>query len=157
MTPPEADLHDDLGTVTFSFDRGRGDGTRIASHINSPYVFLAGHNNQASQHVRVAVWDSRSRAMIASTNVSELTVEEGGSDSASFHPLWDRVGAAVDALNRIAVPYEIKNTEILNNQTALRVLAFDGAAFRYLTPSFFAFVNHGAVVSGNGISIRTTR
>jgi hypothetical protein len=153
----EADLRDDMGTVTFSFDRGRGDGTRIASHINSPYVFLAGRNNQASQHVRVAVWDSRSRALIASTNVSELAADEGGSDSINFHPLWDRVGVAVDALNRVAVAYEFKNAEILNNQTAARVLAFDGATFRYLTPSFFAFVNYGTVVSGNGISIRTTR
>ncbi|HXJ57472.1 MAG TPA: hypothetical protein VNU68_12505 [Verrucomicrobiae bacterium] len=153
----EASLKDDTGAVIFSFDRGRGDGTRIVSHINSPYVFLAGRNNEASQHVRVAVWDSRNRALVAATNVSELTAAEGGGDNASFHPTWDRVGAAADALNRVAVAYEFKNGDILNNQVAVRVLAFDGAGFRYLTPSFFAFVNYGTSTSGAGQSIRTTR
>jgi len=153
----EANLKDDMGTVTFSFDRGRGDGTRIASHINSPYVFLAGRNNEASQHVRVAVWDSRNRALVTSTNVSELTPENGGGDAVNFQPTWDRVGVAVDALNRIAVAYEFKNAEILNLQTAVRVLAFDGAGFRYLSPSFFAFGNSGTATSGAGQAIRTTR
>jgi hypothetical protein len=75
----------------------------------------------------------------------------------SFHPIWDRVGAAADALNRVAVAYEFKNAEILQNQVAVRVLSFDGAGFRYLTPSFFAFVNHGTATSGGGQSIRTMR
>src|SRR5262249_34743761 len=101
----DASLRDNTGAVIFSFDRGRGDGTRIVSHINSPYVFLAGRNSEASQHVRVAVWDSRTRTLVTSTNVSELTAAEGGGDNASFHPTWDRVGAAADALNRVAVAY----------------------------------------------------
>src|SRR5205814_4368986 len=35
----------DAALPDFTFDRGRGDGTRIASHINSNYVFLAGSSN----------------------------------------------------------------------------------------------------------------
>ncbi len=124
----------------FSFDRGRGDGTRIAGHINSPYVFLAG---ESGADVRLAVWDARDQACLAQINVNELTLEEGGTDEADFRPDINRVDLAVDALNRVVVTYEVTPAGFLYPQTAARVLWFDeeNEEFTYLTASFFPFVN----------------
>lgn len=138
-----------------AFDGGRGDGTRLAAHINSPYVFLAGTTRQTVdatpepinyEVVRIAAWDSRTQKLVAVGNVSELSAARGGTDNVDFNGDFDRVNLAADALDRVAVAFEVKPTpEWEQMQTAMRVLAFDGAAksFTALTPSFFAFVNHG--------------
>lgn len=128
------------------FDPGRGDGTRIAAHINSPYVFLAGRA-RSSQIIRLAAWDSRDRTLVAMTEVSE----PGLLDSAS-----DRVNLSSDALNRVAVAYETKvSPEQEQNQTLLRVFELNPSARRFdaLTPSFFVFQNFG---NGGFRTIRPT-
>lgn len=126
------------GTSGGNFDPGRGDGTRLAAHIHSPYVFLAGRGREgATAPIRIAAWDARDRSFVALAEVSE----PGLLDAAS-----DRVNLAVDALNRVTVAYETKvRAEQQLNQTLVRVLAFNAAARRFdpLTPSFFAFVNFG--------------
>ncbi|MGQ9590818.1 MAG: hypothetical protein ACUVYA_11045 [Planctomycetota bacterium] len=139
------------------FDRSRGDGTRIAAHVNSPYVFLAG---KVGSDVRIAVWDARDLTVLAQANVNELTEANGGTDADDFRVAFDRVHLAADALNRVVVAYEATLSG-LQPQTVVRVLAFDEEelAFKYLTPSFFAFVNFddGNVVQPPGAPIRTFR
>ncbi|MBN1442737.1 MAG: dockerin type I repeat-containing protein [Planctomycetes bacterium] len=147
------DLVDPLGNPV-TFDTGRGDGTRIASHINSTYVFLAG---VSGSDVRVAVYDAEARLYVAQTNVNELTEDLGGTDEEVFRPELNRVNLAVDALNRLVVTYEV-NIGTLQTQTAARVLAFDEGeeAFVYLTPTFFPFVNF-ETTAGVGTPLRTYR
>lgn len=144
-------LVDPLGNPIL-FDRGRGDGTRIAGHINGPYVFLAG---KAGSDVHVAVWDSRDFTYVAQANVNELTEENGGTDDVDFRPAIDRVNLAVDALNRVVVTYEATPAGLSAAQTVARVLAFDAEelTFSYLTPTFFPFVNwtDGAPIAGAAI------
>ena len=138
------------------FDRGRGDGVRIAGHINSPYIYLAGRNGS---DVHLAVWDARDGTYLAQINVNELTEAEGGRDEATFRPTMDRVNLAVDALNRVAVAYDGTLAGVAEHQTFVRVLRFDAeeGEFDYLTPTFFPFVNtsDGAPTINDGI--RTMR
>src|SRR5262245_3838508 len=125
-----------------NFDAGRGDGTRIAAHINSPYVFLAGNAATVAGDplaTRIAVFDSRARAFVAATNVSEI-----GLTNVAF----DRVNIAADALDRVTVAYELAlrfgdPPTPGQQQVVARVLAFNGntKTFSYLTPSFYPFVN----------------
>ncbi|MCX8107375.1 MAG: hypothetical protein N3G20_01075, partial [Verrucomicrobiae bacterium] len=116
------------------FDRGRGDGTRIAAHINSPYVFLAGKVRTADAVMLVA-WDARNQSFVAKTEVSEAT----------FPGNVDRVNLAVDALNRVTVVWECKVPGYESGQyhTAARVLALDPTAKKItpLTKSFLPFFN----------------
>jgi hypothetical protein len=115
-----------------SFDTGRGDGTRIFGHINSPYVFLAGRALNTTI-VKVAVFDSRDQSFVTIADVSE-----GG-----FTGDFDRACGAVDALNRLVVSWVVKPAGYAQQQVAARVLALDSASKKVspLTPSFFAFVN----------------
>src|SRR5207249_935593 len=76
----------DAALPDFTFDRGRGDGTRIASHINSNYVFLAGSSNGPTRECRLAVWDARDQSFQGSVNVNELSAANGGTDAADFQP-----------------------------------------------------------------------
>lgn len=117
-----------------SYDSGRGDGTRIASHINSPYVFLAGKVSTGNL-VKVAVWDARDQKFVTVTEVSEP----------AFAGDFDRVNLAVDALNRITVSWVSKPPGYEQNQVAARVLAFNAGAksITALTKSFLPFVNAG--------------
>lgn len=120
------------------FDRGRSDGTRIAAHINSPYVFLAGKVTSADS-VRVCAWDSRTRTFVAKTEVSEP----------AFPGNVNRVNMTVDALNRMTVAWDSKppGYPVVSMSdyyhTAARVLALDGTAktLKPLTSSFLAFYN----------------
>lgn len=129
----------DQGLATGSnLDRGRGDGTRLAGHINSPYVALAGVSSAVVdgatvKSVRVAVFDSRDFSLVAEGEVSPA--ESGAAD---------RTTVAMDALGRIAVAYEIKPPGWEQNQIAVRVLAVDGANKKLtsLTAPFFPFINH---------------
>ena len=139
------------------FDRLRGDGTRIAAHINSPYVYLAG---VSAPDVRIAVWDSRDQTYVAQANVNELTDVNGGVDAADFRPGLDRVNLAVDALNRVVVTYEVILPGVAQPQTVARVLAFDEEekSFSYLTSSFFPFINyHDGTLGEVGVPIRVIR
>lgn len=126
----------DQDTSGESFDRGRGDGTRIAGHINSPYVFLAGKVSNASL-VRVAAWDARTRAFVGKADVSE-----GG-----FRGDFDRATVAADALNRVVVSWVSKPDGYEQQQVAARVLELDAAAgsFKALTGSFLPFINAAPV------------
>lgn len=119
-----------------SYDGGRGDGTRLASHINSPYVFLAGKVTTAPI-VRVSAWDTRTRAFVTVTDVSE-----GG-----FRGDFDRATVAVDSLSRLVVSWVAKPDGYEQQQVAARVLAFDEATktIKPLTPSFLPFVNAAPV------------
>jgi len=115
-----------------SFDKGRGDGTRIASDIRSYYVYLTG-NAGAHTPVNVAIWDSRTRNFVASAPVSDT--------EPAVHSV-DRVNLAVDASDRFCVAWAESPTPDFINQIAARVMQFDGTNITYLTHSFFPFVNY---------------
>jgi hypothetical protein len=121
----------DQATSGIAFDTGRGDGTRIFGHINSPYVFLAGRPAN-TQIVKVAAFDSRTRQFVAAADVSE----------GAFTGNFDRVNGAVDALNRLTVAWVSQPVGYEKQQVAARVLAFDGTKFTPLTRSFFPFINN---------------
>jgi hypothetical protein len=142
------------GLPGYNFDTGRGDGTRISGHINSPYIYLGGIVNYTGvqgpvRMARMAVYDSRTRSLVTETNISEATPDNGGADASDFSGLsvtFDRVALAVDALDRIAAAYEaVPANYQAGSQTVLRVLRFDPATgtIRFLTPSFFTFINKG--------------
>lgn len=145
-------LFDNAGTLVntipqtssgLNFDTGRGDGTRIAGHINSPYLFLAGKMTDA-QVVKIAAWDTRDPQRVTTFEVSEP----------AFIGNSDRVNLAVDALNRVVVAWDSTPEGFEAVQVAARVLALDGEAmaFSALTKSFFPFIN--AATTGG---IRSTR
>jgi len=115
-----------------SFATGRGDGTRIAGHINSPYVFLAGKVANVTI-VRVAAWDARTREFVTVADVSE-----GG-----FRGNFDRATVAADALGRIVVSWVSQPDGYEAQQVAARVLALDGTtkSIAPLTASFLPFIN----------------
>jgi hypothetical protein len=129
------------------FDTGRGDGTRIASHINSNYVYLSG---AGAGDVHIAVWDARDQSFQGSINVNELSAANGGTDPLDFRVAFDRVSLAVDALDRVLVTYVAQPDGFTLPQVAARVLAFDptAASFSYLTQSFFPFINADTQFSG---------
>jgi len=115
-----------------SFDTGRGDGTRIFGHINSPYVYLTGRA-ASTKIIKVAAFDSRNASFVGIGDVNE----------GAFTGDFDRAFGAVDALDRLTVGWVSQPTGYANQQVAARVLAFDGVkkSFKALTPSFFPFVN----------------
>lgn len=116
-----------------SFDTGRGDGTRLFGHINSPYVYLTGKST-TSPLVKVAVFDSRDQKFVTIADVSE-----GG-----FSGDFDRASGAVDALDRLVISWVVKPAGYTQQQVAARVLSLDAAAKKItpLTASFFPFVNN---------------
>lgn len=115
-----------------SFDTGRGDGTRIFGHINSPFVFLTGRAAN-TKIIKVAAFDSRDQKFAAMADVNE----------GAFTGDFDRANGAADALNRLTVSWVSQPAGYANQQVAARVLAFDGAAKKFtpLTPSFLPFLN----------------
>lgn len=115
-----------------SFDGGRGDGTRLAGHINSPYVFLVGKVTTGSL-VKLAAWDSRNQSFVAVGTVSEP----------AFAGDFDRANLAVDALNRVAVGWVSKPPGYENQQVAARVMALNETTktIEGLTASFLPFIN----------------
>ena len=122
----------DQATSGESFDRGRGDGTRIAGHINHPYVFLAGKVANATV-VRVAAWNAQTREFVAVAEVSE----------AGFRGDFDRATVAVDALGRLLVSWAARPDGYELQQVAARVFTLDPAT-RTITPltaSFLPFIN----------------
>jgi hypothetical protein len=121
----------DQNTSGRTFDRGRGDGTRIQAHINSPYVFLTG--TTGSKLCSLACWDSRDQSFVAVADVSEP----------GWEGTFDRVGLVVDALGRVVVGWETQPTGYAQPQVAVRVMALDAAkkSITPLTKSFFAFIN----------------
>jgi hypothetical protein len=158
-------MTDMLGNA-WDFDRGRGDGCRLVGHVNSPYVFLAGQKPTPIPVVMVAAYDSRNPALgvVGRINVNELTSADGGTDPEALDPflLLDRVNAAVDALNRVAVGYEANMVypDQISQQVLVRVMNFNEGTkkFSYLTKSFFPFVNFLNVApTGAGGEIRTQR
>ncbi len=125
-----------LGTVDqaasgIAFDTGRGDGTRLLGHINSPYVYIAGRPLN-TQIVKVAAFDARTRQFVAAADVNE----------GAFTGNFDRVNGAVDALNRLTIAWVSQPAGYEKQQVAARVLAFDGTKFTPLTRSFFPFINN---------------
>ncbi len=124
----------DQATSSEGFDRGRGDGSRIAGHINQPYVFVAGKVN-TGPFVRVAAFDARTRTFVAAAEASE-----GG-----FRGDFDRANVAADALGRVVVSWVAKPDGYENQQVAARVLGFEGTTFRALTPSFLPFINQAPI------------
>ena len=134
-------LFDNDGTATGKFSQnssgaafatGRGDGTRIAAHINSPFVFLFGQPT-GSTTMQLAAWDTRSPERVALFEASEPAFAGG----------FDRANLAVDALNRITVSWVSKPDGYEAQQVAARVLALNGDTMTVtaLTPSFLVFVN----------------
>ncbi len=132
-----------------AFNSGRGDGTRIASHINSPYVFLFGQPTGDSV-MKLAVWDTRSPDRFALFDASEPAFAGG----------FDRANLAVDALNRITVSWVSKPDGYEQQQIAARVLALNGDTMTItaLTPSFLAFINAAKTgdIRSVGMSIAMT-
>ncbi|MDA1272910.1 MAG: hypothetical protein O2960_02495 [Verrucomicrobia bacterium] len=132
-----------------SFDTGRGDGTRISGHINSPYVFLVGKVSNAAT-VKLAVWDSRDRSFVTVADVSEP----------AFAGDFDRANLAVDALNRVTASWVSKPPGYEFEQVAARVLALDAANKKItpLTASFLPFVNSAKTggIRSIGMTVATT-
>ncbi len=122
----------DQATSGANFDAGRGDGTRLSGHINSPYVYLVGRE-VGSTAVRVAIWDARTRALVTLADVSE-----GG-----FRADADRAHAAVDALNRFVVGWVSRPDGYEQQVIAARVLRLDEATKLVVpvTSSFLPFIN----------------
>ena len=128
-----------------AFDKGRGDGTRIGGHINSPYVYLAGGASLITQAgniepaVRVAVFDSRNQSFVAHARVD------------TRNGATDRVVVSPDALDRFVVAFVDKPAGFAANQVVARVMRFDecSRSIQAMTPSFFPFVNH----KGNGVTL----
>ncbi len=122
----------DQAASGISFDTGRGDGTRIFGHINSPYVYLTGRAAN-TKIIKVAAFDSRNASFVGIGDVNE----------GAFTGDFDRAFGAVDALDRLTVGWVSQPTGYANQQVAARVLSFDGVkkSFKALTPSFFPFVN----------------
>ena len=139
----------DQNTSGESFDRGRGDGVRMAAHIHSPYIYLAGKVTTANL-IKVAAWDTRDLSFVASAEVSEPAFAGG----------FDRANLAVDALNRITVGWVSQPEGYEKQQVAARILALDevAKAITPLTSSFLPFIN--AAQSGGigsvGMSIAMT-
>lgn len=134
-------LHDNDGNPTGSFNQatsgvsfstGRGDGTRIAGHIHSPYIFIFG-KPAAENVVKLAVWDTRDPQRFATFDVSEP----------AFVGNVDRANLAVDALNRVTAAWVSSPDGYEQQQVAARVLALNGDTMTLtaLTPSFFPFIN----------------
>ncbi len=123
----------DQATSGASFDTGRGDGTRLFGHINSPYVYLTGRPAN-TQIVKVAAFDSRTQTFVAITDVNE----------GAFTGNFDRAIGASDALDRLTVSWVSQPAGYAKQQVAARVLKFDGTTktFTPLTKSFFPFVNN---------------
>jgi hypothetical protein len=121
------------------FDGGRGDGTRLAGHINSPYVYLAGRESGGTD-VKIAVWDSRDASFVVTSSVNE----------AGFAADADRANLAVDALDRFTVSWVVRPEGYEQQQVAARVLELDaeGGAILPLTATFLPFINVGET---NGI------
>ena len=131
-----------------SFDTGRGDGTRLFGHINSPYVYLTGKVSTGPL-VKVAVFDSRDQKFVVIADISE-----GG-----FSGDFDRANGAVDALDRLVISWVVKPAGYAQQQVAARVLAFDSTAKKItpLTASFFPFVNTGTnAVRSIGMTVAMT-
>lgn len=128
-----------------SFDDGRGDNTRIGSHINSSYVFLAGPSLSKPQTVRLAAFDARSASFVAVVDVNEPGISNADGNIVLGSA---RVTVACDALNRVAVAYDGKLAADRQSEALVRVFQFSGdsASFSPLTQSFHAFVNS----MGNG-------
>lgn len=122
----------DQASSGVAFDTGRGDGTRIFGHINSPYVYLTGRAVN-TKIIKVAAFDSRTASFVAIGDVNE----------GAFTGDFDRAFGAVDALNRLTIGWVSQPAGYANQQVAARVFAFDGTkkSFKALTPSFFPFVN----------------
>ncbi len=138
----------DQATSGETFDAGRGDGTRIGGHINSPYVYLIGKVTTANV-VRIAVFDSRTQTFVAKTDASEGAFVGG----------FDRADIAVDALNRVTATWVSQPAGYTQQQVAARVLAFDSTnkVFNPLTPSFFAFINFSTnSISTYGMNVSMT-
>ncbi len=135
-----------IAGITLDPALDRGDENRIGAHINSPYVYLASRatDGAGTKAVRLAVFDSRDRSFVTVPNVSELTTAKGGSDPNDFVVTFGRVTVAVDARDRVCVAYGSTPAGYGAEQGTARVLAFNGASktFKYLTKSFFAFVNN---------------
>ncbi len=144
---PKGSVHQ--STSGAAFDGGRGDGTRLFAHINSPYVYLAGKMTTGAI-VQVAVWDSRDQTFVDSTSVSEP----------GFTGDADRVNGAVDALNRLTVAWVSQPIGFVKQQVAARVLKLDETT-KKLTPvtsSFFAFLNSSTegTIRSVGMSVAMT-
>ena len=122
----------DQAVTGITYDAGRGDGTRIAGHINSPYVYLLGAF-QGTTRMCLSVFDSRAQSFVAEYDVSEP----------GFQSTNDRANLCVDALNRITATWVTQPEGYAAQQVAARVLAFDGAtkSVSPLTHSFWVFVN----------------
>ena len=128
-----------------AFDRGRGDGTRLAGHINSPYVYLSGGAalvtpaGNVDPGIRLAVFDSRDQSFVTQSRVD------------TRNGTTDRTVLAVDALNRIVVAFMDKPPGFAASQVVARVMHFDecAQALSGVTPSFFPFINH----EGNGVTL----
>jgi hypothetical protein len=122
----------DQAVTGITYDAGRGDGTRLAGHINSPYVFLLGAF-QGTTRMCLSVFDSRTQSF-----VTEFDVSEPG-----FQSTNDRANVCIDALNRITASWVTQPAGFAAQQVAARVLRLNESTktVEALTHSFWVFVN----------------
>lgn len=128
-------------------DMGRGDGSRLASNINSNYVYFAGLSETADVVLtRFDAVGTTASGLITDIAVlkglKEIIVNEDQSTLAE--PMkFDRTNTAVDENDNVCVTYSAKNTEAsaLDNVVA-RVFKSDMTPG---TPSFYAFKYHDTI------------
>ena len=133
---------------TGGYNTGRGDETRVASDIRSPYVFMAGgvQVGAGANACMMAAWNGQTGAFITNVMVS--------SDLDPSLLTVDRTSLAVDMSNRVCVAFagQANKNGGYQNQVIARVMQFTGTNVSHLCPSFFAFVNsdNAITVANNG-------
>lgn len=124
-------------TSGLTFGVGREDASRIASDIRSHYVYLAGETpeTQGAHPCSIAIWDADTGQCVATNTVTDT--------DPAVHKM-ERVNLAVDAHDRFCVAWGMNPDPLVwtNEQIIARVGKFNGAQIAWLTPSFYAFINH---------------
>ena len=137
------------GDWTTVKDTGRGDGSRLASNINSNYVYFAGVGTNDYKDVVLTRFDAvgtTATGLITDIadlkGLKEIVVNEDQS-TATDPMVFDRTNVAVDENDNVCVAYSAKNTSTstLDNVVA-RVFKSDMTPG---TPSFYAFKYHDTI------------
>ena len=143
--------HDDWTTIA---DKGRGDGSRIGSNINSNYVYFTGVN--ADGNIILSRFDAAGTTASGLADISvikglkEIVVNEDTYTPPTMDPAgkFDRADVAVDENENICVTFEDQINDSQKNIIA-RIFKSDMTP---ATPSFYAFKYHdtrdGASLTG---------
>lgn len=123
----------DQGEVTLATDRGRGDGTRIDSNLNSKYIYMVGNDTAGGLGDSwISKIDTTTFQQVAERSVNELL---GQGDAWDYFPKSDRHNLAVDANDYVICTVE---DDIGTGQFQTVARIFDNQ-LRPVTSTFLAF------------------